>query len=847
MLRAVVISLLIPLFPVVCLSEGTVEKGPAPEWVVRSHFPYQSDGKDGEADGAEQYLLLDLQKHAEKKSTYEELAIRVLTEAGVEDHSQLSVDFQPSFQSVVWHHLDVIRGGEKQDRLADAEFELIRREEGLESRLYDGAITAHLILKDIRPGDIISYSFTTKGENPVLAGHVHGKWSMGYSVPTDRIRRALIWNPDVRTMAWRLNGLEAKAHEEELQGGLRRISYDLEKPAKIVAEKNTPQWFRDYPDLEFSDYASWADFGKWTAAIYITDAPLPKELKEVCEKIRKEGGTPHERAIKALRWSQGNIRYLGSFFGEHTLAPYTLEEICTRRFGDCKDKGILTVAMLRELGFDASPALVNTYLQAAVADMLPGHAFFDHLIVHLRLEGKEYWLDPTRTFQRGSLDSLYSPDYGYAFVIREGASELTSVRPSGFAEVGINVHETINIVDNAGNGTLVVRTVASGVNADNLRRTLADDGRAELEKDFREYYADDFPGLEINAPLVVEDDTEANRITTVESYRLKDYFSLPGSPGGHASGSVYARDISGYLNAPDSRERKHPYRISHPVRRSQTIEFTTTKNWSMEAEEFSASLPAAEYRYRARPEGRTLVLSHEYESRSAHVEPGDFVAYTKAMKEATDKLHFEFNYPLDNKPTDSAETLAAKEKSYTKSRGLLGAFVIFGMIIGLIASIAIHFWDPPARASTMPNPRSLGGWLILPTIGCFVIPVASIIIIGSSFSNIGEDNVNLFSGAADEDMWRIYYCTTVFMEGILFSLGMLQIILLLKKRTSFPYFFIGYTVAAFASLLLAHALQSTVDAADNDAEFAGEIAGNVIKMGIWCTICSSPNGYVPPS
>ncbi len=825
-------ALLLLLSNLVCPAGETVEKAPAPEWVVQAGNDFPSTG-EGE-DGSVRYLLVDVQKHAEEKETYEAFATRILTSAGVEDYSQISVDFQPTFQTLVWHQLDVIRDGERQDRLAAAEFEVIRREEGLDRQLYDGELTAHVILKDIRPGDIVSYSFTIRGENPIFNGHVHALWSTGFSIPVERIRRSVIWNPEARTMAWQLTDPSENAVEEILKGGLRRISIDMANVAKTEAEQNTPNWFRDYPELEISDYGSWEEFGKWTAGIYKADAALPPELAAICEGIRKEGGTPQEQAVKALRWVQGNIRYLGSFFGEHTHAPYPLEEIWGRRFGDCKDKGMLTVAMLRELGFDAAPALVHTSLRAAVADRLPGHSNFNHLIVHLSMDEKDYWLDPTRTFQRGTLDKQYSPDYGLAFVMREGVSELTAALPSGTGEAGIRIHEVFSITDDDGNGTLTVTTTCSGMNADNIRRTFASDSKADLEEEYREYYEDDYPGIEVAAPMTIADDEGANRITSVEHYRLKEFLAKPETPGGSAIGSVYARSISGYLGVPDSKERKHPYGISHPVRYSHTIDLTIPKNWELEADAATISLPAASYSYRLIPTGNRLTLNHEYTSLAGHVEPGDFTKYTKAMKDGTDRLYFEFTYPLGDTAAVTSVSAGADEDDYLKSRLLLGAFVALGLFIGLLISIALYFWDPSSRASTFARPGGIGGWLVLPTIGCFINPITTLYVIVTDFGNIGADGITLFNAAADQAEWRLYYCTSIFVESVQLCICILMLILLLRHRTSFPYVYVGFAVVLLCSLLLNFALQSNVPSALKSDNFAGEISTSVLRIFIWC-------------
>lgn len=62
----------------------------------------------------------------------------------------------------------MLRQGVYLDRLEPNELRLFQREPDLEHFLYSGTKTAYLILPDIRVGDILEYSYSTIGNNPVL-------------------------------------------------------------------------------------------------------------------------------------------------------------------------------------------------------------------------------------------------------------------------------------------------------------------------------------------------------------------------------------------------------------------------------------------------------------------------------------------------------------------------------------------------------------------------------------------------------------------------------------------------------------------------------------------------------
>jgi hypothetical protein len=140
-----------------------------------------------------------------------------------------------------------------------------------------------------------------------------------------------------------------------------------------------------------------------------------------------------------------------------------------RRFGDCKDKALLAATMLGELGIDAAPALVDTRLGRRIADYLPAPTVFNHVILHVRLEGRSHWLDPTRNEQRGTLGTLTPPDFGLALVLEPGSRDLTAMAPSDPAQVTRAVSETFDLRPGIGApAKLQVVTVYSGPAADGV-------------------------------------------------------------------------------------------------------------------------------------------------------------------------------------------------------------------------------------------------------------------------------------------------------------------------------------------------------------------------------------------
>ena len=67
----------------------------------------------------------------------------------------------------IFHEIDIIRNGQTISKLNNSEFQTIRQELDAENYIYDGSLSAVTHISDVRVGDIIAYSFTRKGYNPI--------------------------------------------------------------------------------------------------------------------------------------------------------------------------------------------------------------------------------------------------------------------------------------------------------------------------------------------------------------------------------------------------------------------------------------------------------------------------------------------------------------------------------------------------------------------------------------------------------------------------------------------------------------------------------------------------------
>ena len=137
-----------------------------------------------------------------------------------------------------------------------------------------------------------------------------------------------------------------------------------------------------YPMIEFSTGASWQSMAAEYAKI-VDSRANSAAVKAVVEPLIAGKKTAAEKEAAILDYLDREVRYTGIEFGEAAIVPHDPAETLAKKYGDCKDKATLLVAMLRAAGIPAYVALLNAGSRMDVPADLPGMGMFDHAIVYV--------------------------------------------------------------------------------------------------------------------------------------------------------------------------------------------------------------------------------------------------------------------------------------------------------------------------------------------------------------------------------------------------------------------------------------------------------------------------------
>lgn len=408
---------------------------PAPDWAV------PADVKAAAAKASGPLVLYDVQEQIEGSSvtTYLDMAFKIDSPQALTQANTLSAVWMPDKGDITFHRAELVRDGKSIDLLSGDKFTVLRREQQLEQRTITGMLTATLPVSGAHVGDVLRMTYSVKVADQALGDHVQrldflpaGDFKPGLA----RIRMRWPKGRAIRMSA----GPRVSLPPPQVVGGFEQfeLTLPLEKPKDLPSD--APGRFTRPAILQTTSFTDWKDVSRTMAPLFATEGKLAKDgpiMAEV-DKIAAASADPIVRAAKALRLVQDRISYLENGMNGGNYIPQSPDKTWTSRYGDCKAKTLLLLSMLRAMGIEAEPLLVNATMSDSVGEALPMPGDFDHVIVLARIGGKDLYLDGTTLGTRQS-SLIDVPPFSYGLPLRSAGAELMAIphRAPGLPSISV--------------------------------------------------------------------------------------------------------------------------------------------------------------------------------------------------------------------------------------------------------------------------------------------------------------------------------------------------------------------------------------------------------------------------
>ncbi len=282
-------------------------------------------------------------------------------------------------------------------------------------------------------------------------------------------------------LAFDIVGGKADDTQVETRDGRRITRLVWNNPPRIADEPLAPRLSELLPVVVGSVYPKWTDFLKWYRGAIEGFTTPDDKIKRLAIELT-EGKRSREDKLNVLfNYVADDIRYVNYTSGEWWL-PNRPQHLLARRQGDCDDKAMLLISLLRSVGIEAHEVLVQTRYTAQQRVLMKARIavpMFDHGIIFLPDEQGEggRFLDATSPQSRiGPLPSMDARAVALPIRNAQGPRMLPQ---SSSKEHGADAQWTIEI-ETSGAGKLSATERHTGDSAFFLRNNLQQaDARAQ--------------------------------------------------------------------------------------------------------------------------------------------------------------------------------------------------------------------------------------------------------------------------------------------------------------------------------------------------------------------------------
>jgi hypothetical protein len=294
-----------------------------------------------------------------------------------------------------------------------------------------------------------------------------------------------------------INGKADQETNETKDGRLiRRFVWD--NPPNVPEEPLAPELTEILPVVVGSTFAGWNEFREWYKGAVAGFTEPDDQVRQLAADLTKGKKTRDEKLKAIFDFVADDIRYVNYVSGEWWL-PNRPQQLLARRQGDCDDKAMLLITLLKTVGIEATEVLIQTRMHGKPTLLKSEKVAipeFDHGIAYLPGKNGEpgMWLDATSPQSRiGPLPSMDAR--AVAMFVHEGPAKIIATPPSSPADHGVDAEWTMKLLP-SGAGELIAKERHTGDAAFWLRNYL---GQVDAQAQWVEQYlsAGWFPTIQV--------------------------------------------------------------------------------------------------------------------------------------------------------------------------------------------------------------------------------------------------------------------------------------------------------------------------------------------------------------
>lgn len=319
--------------------------------------------------------IVRFEEDGRKRSTFRQV-VQVLTQQAAEQWGERAIAYNTSRQRLTVNWMRVLRPNgtvisERPSHVVESIAPVAQ-----EAPVYSDTRVRQFTLSGVAPNTVIDFSYTIEDFKPTVPGDFYSTWYIGTGHVTRR-SRYIADLPASLTPRIQERNIHFARQVSESHG--RRVyvwsTTDVPRP---VQEPFAPDSNPLYPQISVAAPITWQSIASWYAHISRGRFRLTPALMQQLSTV-VEGAPTLEDSLRAIhQWVAQDFRYVSLSMGVGGYLPRMPMSVWETRYGDCKDKATLFIALARRLGVAAYPVLLSS--TGGVNRSMPSAFQLDHMI-----------------------------------------------------------------------------------------------------------------------------------------------------------------------------------------------------------------------------------------------------------------------------------------------------------------------------------------------------------------------------------------------------------------------------------------------------------------------------------
>lgn len=324
-----------------------------------------------------------------------ESAIRIETELGVRLHSERGIYYNSTYETV-----DVIEAYTLQPDGIKVHLEADKIRTQDESADGSKVLTDEkvklMIYPKVQVGSVLYYKIKSHQHTPNFPNHF--AWSETYSpfYGHENVEIVITHDPAIalRFAHRGMQGGGEALQPSDIPGSIRhRYTY---RQTNFVPTESGVVALDDFaPQFSVSSFKNYAEVAQAYQSRAKPKTEMTPAIEALARSLTHTDQTTEQKSRRLYNWVSKNIRYLGVYVGAGGYVPHSAQSILDNRYGDCKDHVVLLEALLRAVGIESSPVLINAGNSHRLPDLATPYAF-NHVITFI--PELNLYLDTTAEF-----------------------------------------------------------------------------------------------------------------------------------------------------------------------------------------------------------------------------------------------------------------------------------------------------------------------------------------------------------------------------------------------------------------------------------------------------------------